>query len=63
MAGNADKLWSQLVGKPVLAGKTRQTLAAGKLTRLVAAGWASEGSAQAACNALKASGQSCIVTR
>jgi TPR repeat protein len=48
VAGNADKLWSQL---------------AGKLTRLLASGWASEGSAQAACNALKASGQSCIVTR
>jgi len=63
VAGNADKLWGQLAGRPALAGKAKQTVAAGRLTRLLAAGWASEGSAQAACNALKAGGQSCIVTR
>jgi cell division septation protein DedD len=63
VAANADKLWGQLAGKPALAGKTKQTVAAGRLTRLLAAGWATEGSAQGACNALKASGQSCIVTR
>jgi cell division protein FtsN len=63
IAGSADRLWSQLAGKPALAGKAKQTVAAGKLTRLLAAGWPSEGAAQAACNTLKAGGQTCIVTR
>jgi len=33
------------------------------LTRLLAQGWPSEAAAQSACNALKASGLGCIVTR
>jgi hypothetical protein len=56
-------LWSQLAGKPVLAGKTKQTAAAGRLTRLIASGWPSEAAAQSACASLKASGLSCLVTR
>jgi cell division protein FtsN len=63
VAGNADKLWQQLAGKPALAGKTKQKVAAGRLTRVLASGWPSEGAAQAACNTLKSGGQSCIVTR
>jgi len=63
VAGNADRLWSQLAGKPALAGKSKQTAAAGRLTRLLASGWQSEAAAQSACASLKASGQSCIVTR
>jgi hypothetical protein len=61
--GNADKLWSQLAGKPALAGKSKVVAPAGRLTRLLAQGWPSEGAAQAACTALKAGGQSCIVSR
>jgi len=61
--GNADKAWAQVSARPVLTGKAKQTVASGRLTRLLAAGWASQGAAQAACNALKASGESCIVTR
>jgi hypothetical protein len=63
VAGNADRLWSQLAGKPMLAGKAKQTIRSGKFTRLVAAGWASEGAAQSACSALKAIGQGCLVIR
>jgi cell division protein FtsN len=63
VAGNAEKAWAQVSGKPALAGKSKQTVAAGRLTRLLAAGWASASAAQAACAALKTSGQSCIVTR
>jgi hypothetical protein len=63
VAGSADRLWSQLAGKPVLAGKTKQTAAAGRLTRLIASGWPSEAAAQSACASLKASGLSCLVTR
>ncbi|MGN6496351.1 MAG: SPOR domain-containing protein [Tsuneonella sp.] len=61
--GNADKLWARIGGKGVLAGKTRLVQPAGRLTRLLAGGWASEGAAQAACGALKASGTDCLVTR
>jgi len=60
---NADKAWAQVSGKAALAGKAKQTVAAGRLTRLLAAGWASEGAAQAACNTLKSAGQACLVTR
>jgi cell division septation protein DedD len=63
VAGNADRLWSQLAGKPALAGKTKLTVPVGRLTRLLASGWGSEGAAQSACNALKTSGQGCMVTR
>ncbi|MGN6500061.1 MAG: SPOR domain-containing protein, partial [Tsuneonella sp.] len=61
--GNADKLWARIGGKGVLADKTRLVQPAGRLTRLLAGGWASEGAAQAACGALKASGTDCLVTR
>lgn len=63
VAGNADKAWAQVSGKAALAGKEKVKLAQGNLTRLLAAGWASQGEAQAACNQIKASGQACIVTR
>jgi len=63
VAGGADRLWQQLADKPVLAGKIKQTRAAGSLTRLLASGWSSAAAAQSACATLKASGQGCIVTR
>lgn len=60
---NADKAWAQASSRAALTGKTRQTIASGKLTRLLAAGWANQAAAQAACRALRVGGQSCIVTR
>ena len=63
VAGGADRLWQQLAGKPVLAGKAKLTEPAGRLTRLLASGWPSAAAAQAACSALKVGGQGCIVTR
>lgn len=63
VAANVDKAWAQVAGRPAMAGKSRVTAPAGRLTRLLAAGWPSQGAAQAACNALKAGGQGCIVTR
>lgn len=60
---NADKLWAQLASKAELAGATKLLVAAGNLTKLQAGGYASKSAAQAACNALKRSGQSCIVTK
>lgn len=61
--GNADKMWSQLSGKPALAGKEKVIGQAGKLTVLSASGFASREAAASACSALKQSGQSCLVSR
>ncbi|WP_370636536.1 SPOR domain-containing protein [Erythrobacter sp. SDW2] len=60
---NADKLWAQLSGKAELAGATKLLVPAGNLTKLQAGGFASQSAAQATCNALKRSGQSCLVTK
>lgn len=61
--GNAEKLWSQLSGRPELAGKTRLLVPAGKLTKLLAGGFASRADANAACARLQAAGQVCVVTQ
>jgi cell division septation protein DedD len=60
---NADKLWTQLANRAELAGATKLLVPAGKLTKLLAGGFDSQSSAQTACNALKRSGQSCLVTK
>jgi TPR repeat protein len=61
--GNAERLWSQLSQRPELQGKTRLLEAAGRLTKLMAGGFATKGEADAACARLKAAGQVCVVTR
>lgn len=63
VAANADRMWSQLSGRSELAGATKLVVPSGRLTRLLAGGFSSRDAAQAACNALKKSGQSCLVTR
>lgn len=60
---NADKLWSRVKNSPALAGKTKFVVPAGRLVRLQAGGFANRSSAQSACNILKRSGQTCLVTR
>lgn len=61
--GNAEKLWSQLAGRSEIAGRERVLLKSGRLTRLLAGGYASRDEASAACASLKRSGQACLVTR
>jgi hypothetical protein len=61
--GNAERAWSQVAGKAALSGKVKVLQPAGKLTRLFASGWATQGAAEAACASLKAGGQACLVTR
>ena len=61
--GNAEKLWTQLAGRAELSGSTKVLVAAGGLTRLLAGGFPSRAAAQAACDALKRSGQACLVTQ
>ncbi len=61
--GNAERLWRQLSGRDEVAGKQRQLVPAGRVTKLFAAGYASKTDADDACRSLKRSGQECIVTR
>lgn len=61
--GNAERLWRDLSGLPALAGKDKLLLSGGRLTRLLAAGFATRGAAQQACAELEAQGHACLVTR
>lgn len=61
--GNAERLWARLSGRAELAGATRVLEPSGRVTKLLAGGFASRSDAQNACNALKRSGQDCLVTR
>ncbi|MGX7896641.1 SPOR domain-containing protein [Tsuneonella sp. HG222] len=61
--GNAEKLWSRLSGRSEIAGKQRQLVPAGRVTKLMATGFANQTAADDACRSLKRSGQECIVTR
>lgn len=61
--GNAERLWARLSGRAELAGATRVLEPVGRVTKLLAGGYVSRSDAQTACNALKRSGQECLVTR
>lgn len=63
VASNADQLWSRLSSRPELVGSTKLLVPAGRVTKLQAGGYATRAAAQDACNALKAAGQDCLVTR
>ena len=63
VAGNAERLWSRLSGRPELAGRERLLLPTGRVTRLLAGGYSSRDEAQVACNSLQRAGQECLVTR
>jgi len=58
--GNAEAMWNRVKGHPALAGHGKLLVPAGKVTKLQAGGFASQGEAQAACSRL---GVSCIPTR
>ncbi|GMN13706.1 SPOR domain-containing protein [Altererythrobacter sp. MTPC7] len=60
---NAERLWTRLSSRSEIFGREKLLVDAGRLTKLQAGGYASRGDAQSACNALKRSGQSCLVTR
>lgn len=61
VAGNADRLWSELSGNPVLRGTRKELVPGGSVTRLLAVGFTSRAAAQSACDTLKRQGQGCIV--
>lgn len=58
--GNADAMWNRVKNRPELNGRTRMNVAAGKVTRLHAAGFASRAAAEQACTRLKSAGFDCI---
>ncbi len=60
---NADRLWATVQGRRELAGHARLLVPAGRVTRLLADGFASQAEAQAACTALQRAGHDCLVTR
>jgi hypothetical protein len=62
VAGNADKLWTQVSRRSELAGKTKLMIPAGRVTKLQAGGFATQAQAESACRALKSAGQDCLVT-
>ncbi len=61
VAANADRMWSQLSGNAALAGTKKTLLPSGKVTRLLASGFASKAEAASACAALKRQGHACLV--
>ena len=61
VAANADRMWSQLSDNAALAGTKKTLVPSGKVTRLLATGFASKAEAARACAALKRQGQACIV--
>jgi cell division septation protein DedD len=61
VAANAERMWNQLASNPALAGTKKAIIPSGRLTRLLATGFASEAEAARACTRLKAQGQSCLV--
>lgn len=63
VAANANALWARVKDRPELAGKARQAIAAGGVTRLSATGFASREAAQSACSRLSAAGVACLVAR
>jgi len=63
VAGNAERLWNRLSGRPEIAGRERLLIPTGRVTRLQAGGFATRQEAQAACNSLRRAGQDCLVTR
>ncbi len=60
---NADGLWARVRGRAELAGHPRIDLAEGKITRVLAGGFASQAEAAHACAALKGAGVDCITLK
>jgi hypothetical protein len=60
---NADALWNRVKARPELTGRGKLIVAAGKVSKLQAGGFASQAQAQAACARLTAAGFACIPVR
>jgi TPR repeat protein len=60
---NAEAMWNRVKGRPELAGHAKMLVPAGKIAKLQAGGFASQGEAQAACSRLSAAGFACLPVR
>lgn len=60
---NADRLWNKLSKTSALSGAEKVLVPSGRITRLQAGGFANRSAANRACAKLKASGNSCLVTK
>jgi cell division septation protein DedD len=63
VAANANALWARVKDRSELAGRTRQAVVTGGVTRLSATGFPSREAAQSACSRLSAAGMACLVAR
>ncbi len=63
VAANADAMWNRVKTRPEIAGRTKLLVPAGKIAKLQAGGFASQGDAQSACTRLSAAGFSCLAVR
>lgn len=63
VAGNAERLWERLSSRSEIRGRERLLIPSGRVTRLLAGGYATRAEAQAACSSLQRAGQDCLVTR
>jgi uncharacterized protein len=60
---NADTLWDRVKSRPEVAGHGKVLVPAGKVTKLMIGGFASQETAQSTCTRLSAGGFSCLVLR
>lgn len=60
---NLEALWARIRGRPELAGRPRLLVPAGRATKLLATGFATQAEAQSACSKLTAAGFACLPVR
>jgi uncharacterized protein len=60
---NAEAMWERVRGRPEIAGHAKLLVAAGKVSKLQAGGYASQAAAQAACARLAAAGFACLAVQ
>lgn len=60
---NLEALWARVKGRPELTGRPRLLVPTGRVTKLLASGFASQAEAQSACTRLTAAGFACLPVR
>jgi uncharacterized protein len=59
----ADALWDRVRSRPELSGRTKVLVPAGRISKLQAAGFASQAEARATCSRLVTAGFACLAVR
>jgi uncharacterized protein len=63
VAGNAEAMWDRVKSRPEIVGHAKLLVAAGRVTKLQAGGYASQAAAQAACARLSSAGFACLAVQ